>query len=267
MIGYLRMFATLFRIAILGQIQYRASGMIWMIGSVLEPTIYLVVWSEVAEARGGVVAGFGAREFAAYYITYLFVNHLTFTWVMQVFQFRVQYGDFSSQLLRPIHPVHGDVADNLAYKLVMMVVMLPAVALLVFSFEPRWEVVPWSLAAALPAIVLGFAVRFCIEWTIALAAFWTTRVTAINQIYFTVLLFVSGRVAPLALLPVWLADVARGLPFYWMIGFPVELAVGRVAPAEAWAGFGMQALWLAASVAVIASAWRFAVRRFSAVGA
>ena len=69
------------------QIQYRASGMIWMIGAVLEPLIYLVVWSTVAEARGGEVGGFTSQQFAAYYITLMMVNHLTFTWIMQVFQF------------------------------------------------------------------------------------------------------------------------------------------------------------------------------------
>ena len=42
----------------MGQIQYRASGMIWMLGGTLEPVIYLVVWSVVARSQGGEVAGF-----------------------------------------------------------------------------------------------------------------------------------------------------------------------------------------------------------------
>ena len=57
------------------------------------------------------------------------------------------------------------------------------------------------MAAFVPAILLAFVVRFFMEWTLALAAFWTTRVSALNQMYFMAALFFSGQIAPLELLP------------------------------------------------------------------
>ena len=260
------LYRALLRIAFLGQIQYRASGIIWMIGSILEPLVFLVVWSTVAEAQGGSVQGFGPREFAAYYIVMLVVNHLTFSWIMHTFQYRIQYGHLAFELLRPVHPIHNDLCDNLSYKLLMMIVVAPAVLLLIIGFEPRFEVVPWSLVAFLPALVLAFAVRFLVEWTLALTAFWTTRVLAMNQIYFAVLMFLSGRIAPLALLPDWLRSVAEVLPFYVMVAFPVELFLGRLSPEQAIRGLGLQVVWLGVAGLLIASAWRVAVRRFTAVG-
>ena len=74
--------------------------------------------------------------------------------------------------------------------------------------------------AFIPALLLAFLVRFLLEWTLALAAFWTTRVSAINQIYFVLMLFLSGQIAPLTLFPHWIQIVAAILPFRWMIGFP-----------------------------------------------
>lgn len=262
-----RLYAALLRVSLLGQIQYRASGMIWMIGSILEPLVFLVVWSTVANAQGGEVGGYGPREFAAYYIVLLVVNHLTFSWTMHVFEYRVQYGELSFQLLRPIHPIHADIADNLAYKVVMMVVVTPALLLLVLGFDPIMTIVPWSLACALPALLLAFAVRFLIEWTLALAVFWTTRVLALNQLYFAILMFLSGRIAPIALLPGPLPEIARALPFYYVIAFPAELALGRLTPEAAAEGFAVQLFWLAAAAGLIASVWRVALRRFTAVGA
>jgi ABC-2 type transport system permease protein len=264
--GFLWFYAAMLRISVLGQIQYRASGMIWMIGSILEPVIFLVVWSTVARSQGGEVGGFGPQQFAAYYITLMLVNHLTFSWIMEVFQFRIQYGDLSFQLLRPVHPIHADVADNLAYKLVMMVVVAPAVIILMLLFRPRFDVVPWSLAVFVPALILAFSTRFLLEWSMALAAFWTTRVTAINRTYFSIMMFLSGRVAPIALLPDWLQDLALVLPFYGFIAFPVELALGRLTPEQAVSGLLTQLVWLAIAIGVISSLWRVAVRRFSAVG-
>jgi len=114
---------------------------------------------------------------------------------------------------------------------------------------------------------LAFLVRFLVEWTLALAAFWTTRMSAINQMYFVVTLFLSGQVAPLSLFPVPLQIVASLLPFRWMIAFPVELLLGRLTPVEALTGFAAQGIWLTLSLALLRIVWRAGVRIYSAVGA
>lgn len=264
--AWLDLYGTLLRVAIAGQIQYRASGAIWMIGSILDPVVFLAVWSAVAAARGGDVGGLDAGDFAAYYIALLFVNHLTFSWVMHVFQFRIQHGNLAFELLRPLHPLHADLADNLAYKLVMGVLLLPAAALIAWTFEPRFETsaVQWLLLV--PAIALALAVRLLCEWTLALAAFWTTRTEALNQLYFALLTFFSGRVAPVALLPLGLGGIAKALPFYWMVGFPAEIAVGRIEPGAALVGFAAQLAWVGVALGILRGVWGAAVRRFAAVG-
>jgi ABC-2 type transport system permease protein len=264
--AWLELYAALLRVSIAGQIQYRAAGAIWMIGSILEPVIFLAVWGTVARARGGAIEGLDPRDFAAYYLTLLFVNHFTFSWVMHVFQYRIQQGFLAFELLRPVHPLHADLADNLAYKLVMLAVLLPAGALIAWSFEPRFAAgaAHWLLFA--PALVLALLLRFLSEWTLALLAFWTTRTQALNQIYFSLLVFFSGRVAPVALLPLGLGELAKALPFYWMVGFPVELATGRIEPTDALAGFGAQLGWAALALAGMRAVWASALRRFAAVG-
>ncbi len=261
-----RLYGGLFRIAFLEQIQYRASNVIWMIGMVLEPIVFLVVWTSVAESRGD-VAGLGPRDFAAYYIVVLVVNHLTFSWIMHVFQYRIQQGSLSFELLRPVHPIHNDLCANFAYKIQMLVILTPAIVLMIIGFDPRFDLQLGSLLAFVPALILGFAVRFLFEWTLALAAFWTTRTMAMNQIYFAVMTFLSGRIAPLAVFPDLLRDAAAVLPFYYMVAFPVEVFLGQLAPAEMLRGFGFQVFWVGVAAATIASAWRFSARRFTAVGA
>lgn len=262
----IRVYPAFLRISLLSNIQYRASGAIWMIGMILEPLIYLTVWSTVATSRGGAVAGFTAGEFAAYYAVLLLVNHLTFTWIMHEFQFRIQYGSFSFDLLRPVHPIHADIAQNIAFKAIQLAVILPGIAVLCLAFRPDFNPVGWSLALFLPVLVFGFLLRFLFEWTLALLAFWTTRVTALNQMYFSLQMFLSGRVAPMALLPDWVSQVAHHLPFYYAIGFPVEVALGRLSPEEAMRGLVIQLVWLTMMGAIIMLTWRRAARRFTAVG-
>lgn len=262
----LQAYPAFLRISLLSNLQYRASGAIWMIGSILEPVVYLTVWSTVARSQGGSVGGYTPEEFAAYYMTLLLVNHLTFTWVMHEFQYRVQYGHFSFALLRPIHPIHEDIALNLSFKAVQLAVILPALILLGLAFHPRFDLDPLSVALFLPALAMGFLLRFLFEWTLAMAAFWTTRVTAINQSYFSVQMLLSGRVAPISLLPSWVAAAAGFLPFYYASGFPVEVALGRLSTDQVLRGFGIQLVWITVAAAVISLVWRRSARKFTAVG-
>ena len=263
----LDLYQAQFRTQIATQLQYRAALVIWLIGMVLEPVIYLVVWTTVARSGGSRVGGFAAADFAAYFIATMLINHLTFTWIFWEFEWRIRQGMLSPILLRPIHPIHKDIADNVTYKLLTLPIIGLAAAGLALAFGPAWQPQPWALAAAAPALVLAFGVRFIVEWTLALAAFWMTRVSAVNQVYFVALLFLSGQAAPLALLPGPVQTLATLLPFRWLVAFPVELLLGRLTPAEAATGLAMQGLWLAISLLLLRLVWRAGVRHYSAVGA
>lgn len=248
------------------QLQYRASLIIWLISTILEPVIYLVVWSTVAEASGGSVSGFTPGDFAAYYIAFMIIDHLTFTWVMWEYDYRIRMGDLSAMLLRPIHPVHEDIADNITYKVLTMAVLLPVVALLIWLFDPAFNTHLWAVAAFIPALLLSFLVRFMLGWSLAMIAFWTTRISAMNSSFYVLELFFSGRIAPLSVLPGGLQSVATLLPFSWTLAFPVELLLGRLAPREALVGLGMLLVWLAISLVLMRLIWQAGVRKYAAFG-
>lgn len=265
--AWIDVYRAFLRIAIAAELQYRAAGVIWLLGAIIEPLIYLVVWTTAARtATGGSLGGFAPADFAAYYLVLMVVNQLTGSWLMHEMQWRIQNGSLSFLLLRPLHPVHSDLAENAAHKLVMLAVMLPAAALVGFGFDARFDTSVASVAAFAPAFALAFALRFAVEWVLSLGAFWTTRVMAVNQAYFAVLFFLSGRAAPTELLPGPLQMLAAALPFRWMVAFPVEVLMGRVAPRDVALGLAIQLAWLGLALAGSTLLWRRAVRRFSAVG-
>jgi ABC-2 type transport system permease protein len=260
---YLQQFKTTFA----AMLQYRASLVIWMIGHVLEPLVYLIVWSIVSNTGGGSVGDYTTKEFAGYFILLMLVNHVSYTWIMYEFEYRVRQGILSFALLKPVHPIHSDIADNVSSKVITLPFMLLIAAGLAVIFHPSVSPAPWAIAACVPVLLLAFLVRFLLEWTLAQAAFWTTRVSAINQIYFVLMLFLSGQMAPLTLFPSPIRAVAGLLPFRWMISFPVELLLGRLTPVEVLTGLGAQAIWLVVSFILFRMVWRKGVRIYSAVGA
>jgi ABC-2 type transport system permease protein len=260
---YVQQFKTTFA----SMVQYRASLIIWMIAHVLEPLVYLIVWSTVSDTGGGSVGDYTTAQFAAYFIVLMLVNHVTYTWIMYEYEYRIREGMLSPALLRPVHPIHADIADNVSAKGVTLPFMLLIAAGLAALFHPAVSPQPWALVAAIPALFLAFLLRFMLEWSLAQAAFWTTRIGALNQTYFVLVLFLSGQIAPLSLFPQPIQVIASILPFRWMIGFPVELLLGRLTPSETLMGLGAQALWVILAYLLLRAVWRAGVRIYSAVGA
>lgn len=248
-------------------LQYRGALLIWQIAAILEPTIFLVVWSAAARGGGGRIGDFAPGDFAAYYIALLVINRLTSTYTMWIFEQRIRDGFFSAALLRPIHPIHADVAEHFTHNFTGFVVMTPAIGLLWLFFRPAFAPPAWAVVAVIPALALAFALRFLIEWSLALSALWTTRTTAVNQLYFVAFLFFSGTVAPLALFPSWVRALAELLPFRAMVAFPIELLLGRLEPGAAAIGFGAQLLWIGVGLAALAGLWRAGLVRYTGVGA
>lgn len=259
-------YAIQLKTSLLVQFQYRAAMLIWLIGRVIEPVMYLVVWTTVANAQGGTVGTMSTGDLAAYYIVYMVVNQITFTWIMWEYEYYIKNGTLAGLLLRPIHPIHRDLADNLAYKVLTTGALLPVAVVLGFAFHPSFETTWWMILAFIPALILAYLLRFVLEWTLAMAAFWTTRVSALNQLYYTTIFFLAGRLAPLELFPTFVQTIATILPFRWMVYFPVELLIGRLTVQEALWGMGIQLLWLGIILVLLRVVWRAGVRQFSAVG-
>jgi ABC-2 type transport system permease protein len=248
--------------------QYRVANLFWLIGMMVEPVIYLVVWSTVASAQpGGMVAGYTAGQFAAYYIVWTLVRQMNIALTPYEFERRVQRGELSPMLMRPVHPFHTDMAGFIGFKIVTFVLWIPVAALLALAFKPELSPELWQVGAFLVALVTGYVMRFVLLWVLGMATFWTTRVSAVFELYFTLELLLSGRLVPLDVMPLWVRQITDYLPFKWTFGFPIEVVLGRLSGAEVLTGFAAQAVWFVIGTLVLNMLWRAGVRRYSAVGA
>jgi len=259
---YLQQFKTTFA----SMFQYRFALLIWMIGQVGEPLIFLVVWSTVSNGMGGSVGDYTTGAFVSYFLVLMLVNQFTYTWLMWDYEWRIRDGTLSFALLKPVHPIHSFIADNLMTKAIQVPVLTVIAVALAFAFHAVLSVSLWVVVAFIPVLILAFFVRFLLEWTLAQAAFWTTRVGSLNQLYFLLLLLLSGQIAPLSLLPHPVQIAAKILPLYWTVGFPTELLLGKVTPSAALFGIGVQAIWLVVTFSLSRVVFKLGVKAYSAVG-
>ena len=260
------LYVATMRAAVQVQFQYRTAHYAYLLGMVAEPIIYLVVWSAVAESRGGSVGGITSGEFAAYYLVWTLVRSMNIVFTPYGWEDRIRTGTLSGHLLRPVHPIHYDLAYFAGMKVVVLLLWLPIAAALWLAFRPTFDVSPLEVAVFAAAIWGAYLIRSMLLWVLGMVTFWTTRVGALYDVYFTAELLLSGRLVPLALLPGWAVAVADVLPFKYTFGYPIEVLAGDLTTRELLTGLAMQAVWIGVGVLLVAVVWRAGVRRYSAVG-
>jgi ABC-2 type transport system permease protein len=264
--AYVDYYLTRGRTEIQSQFQYRVANYLWIVGMIAEPVIYLVVWTTIAEEQGGAVQGITTGEIAAYYIVWTLVRNMNIVFTPYGWEWRIREGMLSAALLRPLHPLHDDIAGFAGWKFVVILMWLPIAAVLWIAFDPVLD--PSALEVGVFAVAIwgAYLIRTMFLSLLGMITFWTTRVSAIFELAIALELLLSGRLVPLPLMPGWAEDVASVLPFQWTFYFPIQSLVGDFSTAELLGGLAMQVLWIAILTAVAMGFFRLAVRRFSSVG-
>ena len=259
-------YLTTIRTAIQQQFQYRAATYMYLVGMVAEPVIYLVVWSTIADQSGGTVGGLTAGEFAAYYIVWTLVRTMNIVFTPYGWEERIREGELSGQLLRPLHPIHYDLAWFAGGKVPWVLFYLPIAVVLTLVFNPTFDVRPIEIAVFAIAVWGAYLIRSFYQSALGLITFWTTRVGALFQLYITLELLLSGRLVPLTLMPEWVQTVAWFLPFRWTFYFPIQTLVGDLSNEQLVGGLAMQVTWTLIGIGLFSLVWRHAIRRYTAVG-
>lgn len=249
------------------QWQYRANLVMYLAYWIVSPITYLAVWTAIANAQGS-VNGMTAANFAAYYLTVLPIDILTSSITIHVIAYKIQDGTISNELIQPVHPVLTNILmNNIAFKVLQILVFIPIWIGLVVLFRPELTYTWSSVLLAIPAVIFGFLIRFLMESTLTLIAFWTTRVWAIYNFDIALGAMLNGSFVPLALLPVWVQGVAQFLPYQLGLSFPVLLLLNQLPPEKIALNFGLDLVWLIALYFLFQFVWKQAVKQYSAVGA
>ena len=259
-------YLTTMRTQVQTQFQYRAATYMYLVGMVAEPVIYLVVWTTIAKQQGGFIQGISVGEFAAYYIVWTLVRNMNIVFTPYGWEWRIREGELSAALLRPLHPIHYDIAQFAGGKLIWVVLYLPIAAGLTLIFDPALSVTALEVGVFFVAIWGAYLIRTMLLWLLGMVTFWTTRGSAIFETYIMAELLLSGRLVPLPLMPEWSQSLAGFLPFQWAFYFPIQTLVGELSAAELFGGLGMQVLWIAVGSFLVWICFRASVSRYTAVG-
>ena len=261
-------YLALLRVSWAIMVEYRAEIFFWMLTSLLM-IIMMLVWMSISkDGVNGTVNGFSRADFVTYYMVGMVVRQLTAVWASWEMDFAIREGTLSPKLLRPMHPIHNDIAANWGEKVIRMVIVLPIViTVLLTTPGVRLDLSPLTLILFILSIGGAWVIMFFLDYLTGLMAFWTTQVTSFILIMEAFRVVFAGILAPIQMLPLWLQGLVEFLPYRYVLSFSVEIVTGRVQGERLIFGFAMQLFWAIFMVLAVRWVWARAMRSYSAVGA
>lgn len=243
-------------------LEYRAELFLWALSGTL-PLILMGVWTRAAQ---GGRFGLTPVDFVRYFLVVFLIRQFTTVWVIYEFEKQVVEGTLSPRLLQPLDPVWHHVASHLSERLARLPFALALVGLF-FAVYPQAFWVPslGKFLLFLLALVSAFALRFLIQYTFAMFAFWTERAMAIENFWFLFYLFLSGMIAPLAMFPTSLRQIVLWTPFPYLINFPASILIGL--PVKIGQGFLVMLGWGLLFFGLNRWLWRRGLKQYSGMGA
>jgi len=252
------------RVGLAEAVAYRAEFVVWLLSTNM-PLVMLALWTAVA--RDAPVGRFGQREFVAYFLAALVVRLMTGAWVIWEVNQEIKSGTLAFRLLRPVHPLLAYACENVAAMPLRVVLSLPVALTLLFTVGGSHVTRDPLLWALFPVTVVGaWLITFLAMSIVGALAFWIESAGSVFEIWMGLFGVFSGYLVPLELFPGWVTQLARALPFRYMLAFPVEMIIGLESRSRALAELSVQWLFVGLLLMGALGAWRVGLRRFAAYG-
>jgi ABC-2 type transport system permease protein len=266
----LRKYANILRVALIERMAYRGDFFLGSILRFLPMVTTILLWQAIYTGSGQEqLGGFSFREM----IAYLLLVHIS-----RMFSSMpglaggiardIREGSLKKYLLQPIDMIAYLVSYRVAHKIAYICTSFLPYALLFYlclNYFDGWPG-PWTLAAYVVSLLLGFVVGFFFEACIGMVGFWFLEVTSFLYVVATLNFFISGHMLPLDLLPPFWAALLKTLPFQYMAYFPAAVFLGKVQGLGLVYGLLGELVWALVFIGLSRSLYHLGLRRYSAFG-
>jgi ABC-2 type transport system permease protein len=258
-----------FLIGLQSNIVYRWNFAIRASFSVFHLIFVFLLWSAAYYGKT-LIGGFDFRQTMTYFVMMMVMQFFisAFNEDYQISE-EIRNGLINQFLLKPINYFLYRFSIFVSARMVSgSLALLPVLlALPVLKDYLTFPGGSWTLALGIPAVLLSAVIQFTIAYCFGLLTFWFLEIQSFIILSMAIETLLGGQVFPLDLLPHWLFDLSRYLPYYYQMYFPVAIFTGRLTdPSKIAEGLGIQTFWALALLGVAQLLWRRGLYRHTAVG-
>ncbi len=243
-------------------LEYRAEIFLWGLANSL-PLIFMGVWLKASESGNFTLESI---DFARYFFSVFIIRQINPIWVIWEFEEEVVKGRLSFRLLQPLDPVWHYIARHLAEKITRAPLVIVSTILFFYLYpQAFWLPNLGNIVLFILTIILAFILRFLIQYSFAMFAFWTERASALEQFWLLFYIFLSGLIAPLEVFPPIVSKIVLFTPFPYFVYFPAALLVDL--PVNFLQGILVILAWSIIFFLVNRWLWKKGLKHYSAMGA
>jgi ABC-2 type transport system permease protein len=263
----MRKWWALFSIYFQETFAYRASMIIWILTDIVTSLTMPLVWIHSNALAKGPIQGFDQQGIVLYYLCNLLIIMFVTSHIMWDLAMEIKEGQFTAHLLRPFSIFQLTFVRNLTWRILRTSLCLPIFLFFLWAFRGYLAgadvyLGPWFWIC----LILGHLVSFFTVYALAMIAMIVQEAHSLFELYYVPMLFLSGQLFPVSMLPDWARNLSYAFPFYFTAGLPTEVLVGKVTPSQAPMYALVQLGWIALAAVLGQWTWRVGRRHYTAVG-
>ena len=265
MSAFARKFRALLSVHWQDVLAYPVAAMIWIMTDAMLALVMPAVWLSASGGAGMFMMT--EQEMVTYYLITLVLSQFIVCHLLWDIAWAIKEGMFSVQLARPFPIYWYFMAQNVAWRVGKLVLFAPFLVFYIVAYRDYLGAVPLNFSFEFfLSLFMAHLLSYNIAFAIAMIALWTTEFHAVFGLYYFPENFLSGRVVPLAALPVWAAVVGDFMPFRFTVAMPTEILMGRLGGAEMWNSFGLQLAWTVAFYFIGRALFARGVKQYTGFG-
>jgi ABC-2 type transport system permease protein len=251
-------------------IQYKWGFMISLIGDPIVMLINIALFSSIYKHNGvQLILGYSLSQMIWYFTGVTFIWYLIWNFTDSNIAEKIISGNLAIDLLRPVSVIKMELAQAIALRTAGVVFeFIPGIILYSIIFYPDFLTVS-SLLKFLAVVILSFTLFFLLNFLVGMSAFVIQSNFSLQSIKFILISLTAGAYIPLEFFPNWFNRLNGFLPFQYIFYWPIQFFLNKDFT-HGWAALlriiVTQLLWVIALYSLCKYLWRYAIRKFGAVG-
>ncbi|MBI3486010.1 ABC-2 family transporter protein [Candidatus Daviesbacteria bacterium] len=246
----------------------RARSFVWFLIPLISSSLLLLFWNG-ALGNKNLVAGWNFQSFATYYLLLLIASSLLMSHIEENVGIEdIRQGQLAMFITKPFSYFWLRFFSEIPFRILqgfygIIVLILAALFLKsLLNLQLSWQTLLISLTMA----ILAYFISFIFKMVMGLIAFWLIDINGIFQLFEIIIVLFGGYVAPLAVLPNFLSETAKFLPFAYMIYFPIISFQGKLNFQESFQILSIQVFWILVFALTYRFLWNKGLQKFTGVG-
>ena len=246
---------------------YRLNFVMWRLRVTLELLTRYFLWLAIIPKDANFL-NYSQGQMLTYILATAFVSAIVVSTKTADIAADINQGSLSNFLIKPMNYFLYWFSRDIGDKLMNIFFMTGELTLFFIIFNPPFliQTNPFLIFAFIISTFLAVMAHFYISFSLSLIGFFNPEVWAPRFIFFVILMFFSGQVFPLDILPSTIFSVVKFLPFTYLVYFPVKIYLGNLEFAQICEGLTVAFIWTIALYFSAKFFWQKGLKFYTAYG-